>query len=444
MRSLLRIRNYFFPPRVIDSPAGQSLVFWILIVALTYQALLCAMHTSVHPISMLGVALTEAVVYFACLVVLIKHIRLEFFAVALLVAAYLFLIAIFRNQLDPKGFRDVMIPILFYGLGRHIGDVHYADRVLKVMAVLVLVFGFFELWFLEAFSRVFNIFSYYVSQGGLTAGTNWAKDSVLGLNGMRPEGIGRTILPSLLGNHRVSSLFLEPVSLGNFAVIIAAWGLSKRREEAKDMVFFLVASAVMIALSDSRYGMITVGALILMRCLPFGRTNAWMMSLPLLSVVLLVVIGLFFDGHYGDNILGRLYVSGQMLLTFDVGMIFGIEGFNIGFGDMGYSALLTRLGLVLCLFLWITFWMLKMENERGNRFRAYITLYMSLILCVSGTSLFALKTAGILWFLVGCCVGRKKETSMRPVEYAPSALHTNLHAAPSALAEARKGTQNAY
>lgn len=444
MRSFLRIRNYFFPPRDNDSPAGQTLVFWILIVALTYQAFLCAMHTSVHPISMLGVALTEAIIYFACLVVLIKHIRLEFFAMALLVAAYLFLIAIFRNQLDPKGFRDVMIPILFYGLGRQIGDLNFANRVLKVMAALVLVFGFFELWFLESYSHVFNIFSYYVNQGGLAAGTNWAKDSVLGLNGMRPEGIGRTILPSLMGNHRVSSLFLEPVSLGNFAVIIAAWALSKRREEAKDMFFFLGAAALMIALSDSRYGMITVGVLIIMRCLPFGRTNAWMMSLPLLSISLLVIIGLFFEGHHGDNILGRLYVSGKMLLTFDVGMIFGIEGFNIGFGDMGYSALLTRLGVVLCLFLWVTFWMLKMGDERGNRFRAYITLYMSLILCVSGTSLFALKTAGILWFLVGCYVGRQKGASARSATSTPFKESATLDAASSAFAEVRKETQNAY
>ena len=444
MRSFLRIKNYFFPTRDSDSPPGKSLVFWILIVTLTYQALLCAIHTSVHPISMLDVASSEAVIYLACLVVLTKRIRLELFVMVLLVSAYLFLIAIFRNQLDPKGFRDVMIPILFYGLGRQIGDIRYANRVLKVMVVLVLMFGFFELWFLDAFSRIFNIFSYYVSQGGLKAGTNWAKDSVLGLNGMRPEGIGRTILPSLLGNHRVSSLFLEPVSLGNFAVIIAAWGLSRRREEFKEMVFFLAAAAAMIALSDSRYGMITVGALVLMRCLPFGRTSVWMMPLPLLSIVLLVVIGLFFDGRYGDNILGRLYVSGRMLMTFDVGMIFGIEGFNIGFGDMGYSALLTRLGAVLCLFLWITFWMLKMEDERGSRFRAYITLYMSLILCVSGTSLFALKTAGILWFLVGCCVARKSETVVPSVVSASSTLPETLTAAPSAFAEAHKESQNAY
>ncbi|WP_225869726.1 polysaccharide polymerase [Glaciimonas sp. PCH181] len=393
---------------------NKRLVLWILFGALTYQAILCAVHTRVHTISMADVAIAEACIYLACIVVLIKRIRLEFVAFATLVAAYLFLLAIFRNQLDPKGFRDVMIPIFFYGLGRQIGDLNYADRLLKIMVVLVLIFGFFELWFLDAFSQIFNIFSYYVSQGSLAAGSNWAKDSVLGLNGMRPEGIGRTILPSLLGSHRVSSIFLEPVSLGNFAVIVAAWGLSKRREDIKGMIFFVLAAVTMIALSDSRYGIITVGMLILMRCLPLGRSYIWMIILPLLSVLLLLSIGALLGDHYGDNILGRLYVSGKILRDMELGMLFGLDGYQLGYGDMGYPYLLTRLGVLLCLFLWVAFWMLKMEDERGNRFRAYITLYMSLILCVSGTSLFALKTAGILWFLIGCFGVRQQ---------APTALH---------------------
>ncbi|WP_244544838.1 polysaccharide polymerase [Collimonas sp. OK607] len=396
-------------------PAERA-VFWILMVALVYQAVLCAIHTNVHPISVAAVGVTEGAIYIACLAVLIKRIRLEFVAVAFLVAAYLFLMAILRNQLDPKGFRDVMIPILFYGLGREIGNGKYADRLLKMMVLLVLVFGFFELFFLDWFSRVFNIFSYYVSQGNLAAGSNWAKDSVLGLNGIRPEGIGRTILPSLIGNHRVSSIFLEPVSLGNFAVIIAAWGLSKRRDEIKEMIFFLLAAATMITLSDSRYGMITVAALVVMRCLPLTKANTWLIVMPFLSVTLLLLLATVFGGHYSDSVLGRLFVSGKTLSNLDLGMIFGLDGFNTSFGDMGYPSLLTRLGLLLCIFLWGAFWMLKMEDERGNRFRAYITLYMSLILCVSGTSLFALKTAGVLWFLVGCAAGRAKDAlPVRPV-----------------------------
>jgi putative polymerase len=442
------VADFIFPRQAALALPARRPVFWILMVSLVYQAVLCAIHTNVHSISMAAVGFTEGMIYLACLALLIKHIRLEYLAVATLVAAYLFLLAILRNQLDPKGFRDVMIPILFYGIGRQIGDVKYADRLLKLMVLLVLAFGLFELFFLDWFSRVFNIFSYYVSQGGLAAGSNWAKDSVLGLNGMRPEGIGRTILPSLLGNHRISSIFLEPVSLGNFAVIIAAWGLSKRREDIRDMLFFVLAAAIMIALSDSRYGMITLGALVLMRCLPLGRSYIWMIVLPLLSVALLVAIGAFFNGHYSDNVLGRLYVSGKTLLGLDLGMIFGLDGFNVSYGDMGYPSLLTRLGALLCIFLWVAFWMLKMEDERGNRFRAYTTLYMSLILCVSGTSLFALKTAGVLWFLVGCLAGRQKEAaSAWSVPPSPATPQAASHAYPppgSSAQGAKKEMPNAY
>jgi putative polymerase len=399
-------------PRQAGLPATpQKTVFGILLAALLYQALLCAVHTNVHVVSVAGVGVAEFIIYIACFAVLVKRIQLEFVAVAALALSYLLLWSILRNQLDPKGFRDVMIPILFYALGRQIGDIKYADRLLGWMVAVVLFFGFFELLFLDLFSRIFNIFSYYVSQGSLTAGSHWAKGSVLGLNGTRPEGIGRTILPGLLGSHRVSSIFLEPVSLGNFAVIIAAWGLAKRRDQIREMFFFLAAAAVMIALSDSRYGMITVGMLVAMRCLPLGRKYAWMMVLPMLSVGLLVAIAVFFDGRYSDSILGRLYLSGSTLLAMNLGMVFGLDGYNIIYGDMGYPSLLTRLGVLLCLFLWGAFWMLRMEDERGNRFRAYTTLYISLILCVSGTSLFALKTAGVLWFLVGCFAARPAAAS---------------------------------
>jgi putative polymerase len=59
--------------------------------------------------------------------------------------------------------------------------------------------------------------------------------------------------------------------------------------------------------------------------------------------------------------------------------------------------------------------MIKMRDEHGERFRTYIVIYMSLILCISGTSLFALKSAGVLWFLLGCCAVRDKKWLASPL-----------------------------
>lgn len=386
----------------------RQLTFWILIAATTYQSMLCLVHTHLFSIRTSIVGMAEFVIYLGCLVVLVRRLRLEFPAILTLIAAYLLFLALLRGAMDFKGFRDIIIAVLFYWLGRTMGDISMADRLLKILIAVVLVFGFFEMFFVDLYSRVFNVFSYYVNQGGLSGVTNWAKGSTLALNSIRPEGIGRTILPGLLGSHRVSSIFLEPVSLGNFSVIVAAWGLSKGRDEWRKMLFFVLSAVVMITLCDSRYGMVTVGLLVIMRMIFVGRMHSLAMLLPLICVALLIALVLALGNYHGDNIMGRLYVTGTVLMSFNVSEILGLQGFNINFGDMGYAVVLTRFGLILCTLLWIAFWMIKMKDERGVRFRAYIALYISLILAISGTSLMALKTAGILWFLIGCCVLRDK------------------------------------
>ena len=373
----------------------------ILFAATLYPAVLCFMHTHFFRVVTSTVGFAEFLIYLACLVVLIRPVRIEFFIMATLVVAYLLLLTLFRGEIELKGFRDVMIPLLFYWVGRQVGSMDFADKILKRLIWVVLAFGFLELFFLDWYSWLFNIFSYYFSQGINTLPTNFVSDSLLNVNGIRPAGIGRTILPDLLGSHRVSSVFLEPVSLGNFAVIVAAWGLAKSRDEWRNALFFVSAAVVMIALSDSRYGIGALSLMLLIRGLPLAPLKFAVSVLPLLCLAALVLIGVFYQGDYADNILGRLYVSGQSLLAFNVPMLFGMEGANIFFYDMGYPYILTRLGLLLVVLLWFAIWMANMQDKRGERFRIYIALYITLILSVSGTSFFALKTAGILWFLVG-------------------------------------------
>ena len=389
-----------------DEKLLRQLTIAILFGAVLYQMMLCFVHTHVLSIRTAYVGAAEFMLYLGCLVVMARRLRIEFVAIVALVAAYLFFLALLRGSLDAKGFRDVLIVILFYWLGRTMGTVALADRLLKIMVVVVLAIGLFELLFVDLYSRVFNVFSYYVSQGGLANSTNWAKDSTLALNGIRPDGIGRTILPWLLGNHRVSSIFLEPVSLGNFAVIVAAWGLAKEKSEWRDMLLFVGAAILMITLCDSRYGLLTLSVLIAMRVLFIGRMYLMTLFMPLICVALLIAIALIFSHYQGDNMLGRLRITGAVLMNFDIAELFGMKGYDIGYGDMGYAVLVTRFGLPFLLVAWVAFWMIRMRDDVGMRFRGFAAVYMSLILSISGTSMMALKTAGVLWFLIGCLAVR--------------------------------------
>ena len=81
---------------------------------------------------------------------------------------------------------------------------------------IILVFALFEYFYLDAYLKVFSVTEYYVARGTLDAldpSLQWAHG--LMLSGMRPPEQGRELLP-FLGDHRVSSLFLEPIGLGQF------------------------------------------------------------------------------------------------------------------------------------------------------------------------------------------------------------------------------------
>jgi putative polymerase len=110
-------------------------------------------------------------------------------------------------------------------------------------------------------------------------------------------------------------------------------------------------------------------------------------------------------------------------VNFNLEMVLGLASYNTFFFDQGYAILLTRVGVLLMVLLWMAFWMIPMQDVRGERFRTYITIYISLILCVSGTALFALKTAGILWFLMGSYARleqRKPVISLNSTNYRPT------------------------
>lgn len=379
----------------------QRVIIALLVVAVIYQALLCLVNTQVFSISRAMVGLAEAAILLACLPFLARRLLPGVLILAMAAAAILCVMTLMHGSLNIKAFRDLIIPLCFFWLGCNIGRPELADHALTAVISIILAMGLMEFFFLDLYTNFFNIFGYYVNIGNLQVITEYTRDSRLQMNGMRPEGIGRTLLPGLLGSHRVSSVFLEPVSLGNFAALTAAWGLSRDKADLRKGAFFVGAAIVLMILSDSRFALMAVSIMILMRMLLAGNAINLAVLAPFGAVALLLFMGVTTTGNIGDNFMGRLAVSGWSLLEFDIATLFGASHAR-GFADEGYAYVLSTFGLPLCLMLWASLWFLQMPDEQGRRFRAFISIYIALILCVSGTSLFAFKTAGFLWFLVGC------------------------------------------
>jgi putative polymerase len=389
----------------------QRLLTLIIVVCTSYQALLCLLNTLVLPSSRAMVGIAEAMILLACVPFLIRRLLPGVLALACIAGASLCIIDLVNEQFDLKPFRDLFIPLCFFWLGCNIGSITMADRALKATIWVVLAMGMFEAIFVDYYTQLFDIFGYYINIGSASPVTDYVRESRLQLNGLRPEGIGRTLLPSLLGPHRVSSVFLEPISLGNFATLCAAWGLCRGKEEWRSSVFFIAAAVVMIILADSRFALMTVSLLVLLRLLLRGASINLTIAAPFVAVIMLVVVGLMTDNDalHEDNLRGRFAFSGWLLMDFTLSMLFATDAQLVYF-DQGYAHILTTFSLPLCLLFWFSFWLLPMPTAASRRFRALVSIYIALILCISGTSFFALKSAGLLWFLVGCSLQKPAPT----------------------------------
>src|SRR5690606_9511460 len=121
-------------------------------------------------------------------------------------------------------------------------------------AGIVLALALIEYFFVEAFTEYFNVASYYISRGTMEA-REAMQSGDLFISGVRPAGIqgGRNLLP-FLGDHRVSSVFLEPVSMGNFGIIVFFWGLVQSKFGGQLHLGLMARGLVFVIFADSRFG----------------------------------------------------------------------------------------------------------------------------------------------------------------------------------------------
>ncbi len=391
-------------PLTADTKTGD-LPPWVLptLMALTlsYQLWLCALQTHLGLGGNAMVILAELALVVTCAALQARQVPVSLAAVLTLLLANGVALAVARGDVDAKILRDLLAPVLFLGLGWRFAGLETGDRVLRWAIWLVLAFAAFEFWALDLFTRLFDVYGYYLARGVGDASMAEYRTDKLVASGIRPEGIGRTLLP-FLGPHRASSVFIEPVSLGNFATICAAWGLARDRAQWRQGAFFVIAALVMLVFSDSRFGLGAIGLMVFLRLALVRGSEGVAILFPLFALAGLVGAAWLNGTAYSDSYAGRLAVTGHVLLGMGLDQYFGVAPITDPFYDMGYPYLLSRNGVLATLLLWAAWWLMPLANDTGRRFRALAALYVSLILCVSGTSVFALKTSAMLWFLMGC------------------------------------------
>ncbi len=204
-------------------------------------------------------------------------------------------------------------------------------------------------------------------------------------------------------NHRACSIFLEQVSLANFAIVLAIFLACDWSEiSVTKKAFFAGLIGLILVTTNSR---LALGLTLLtpVACLVTLRWNRYLPLLVMPVTLLLSALVSMDSSNYSDTLQGRLNKTIQALANLDWGAISGTKAFRApGFADSGYAYVIyagTILGMIV---LWL-FVSLAASQDKPKLLRCNLLLniYIFSSLTVSGNSVFSIKTAALLWLLVG-------------------------------------------
>ncbi len=254
---------------------------------------------------------------------------------------YGLLLVALRGSPDVKGIRDFLIPVVFYNLGIRSPDLRTADRAVLASGVIVVVMGLFEYCLFDTYQQYFNIVRYYVARGSMSASEINELTGSLFTSGIRPDS--RTILP-FLGPHRVSSVFLEPVSAGNFGAVLFSWALYRRTMRGRAWLF--LCAALTIILADARFGSYVCVAIAGAMLVGYRLPRLCWFALPFTILLGLTIYGFeSMQVTWQNDMAGRLLWAALLVTSLPPEGVWGILPDKLFLSDSGYAYALTQIGV---------------------------------------------------------------------------------------------------
>jgi putative polymerase len=384
---------------------------------------LCFINTNVFGVNP-GVMILSEMMLVAMAFSLIWYRSIVLYIFLLVLSFYFFSVMLVRSAFDPKIIHDFLIPFVFFYLGYYLGSVRSCDRLVTVLILMTLGSALFEWLALNTYLHYFDVIRYYVARGTestlhlrANSGLVIRGDGTAGLYVNSTRFGERTLLP-FLGSHRVSGIFLEPVSIGNFGAIAFAWVLLRDRGRIGPLIAKSIAIASILVLADARFGFyFCIFTLLLYLATPIIRPTILFLTPFLLMIGLVAFAGDLSQEAPSNELAGRFISTADTLVALDPWQVFGlrISDYFLGVygGDSGYGYLLVKVGLVGLTAIWALFVYAPTFDRDAWRFKIFIAFYAVALLSISA-SLFSIKTAALLWFLYGTLNNQERDNGRAP------------------------------
>lgn len=315
-------------------------------------------------------------------------------ALSLIVA----LVSMMQGYIVMKPMRDVLIVPAFVALGLTTRKINYTPIIL-CLSGFVTIIALLEAFDADQFLNIFNFKSYFVSKGAMED-LKWLPMNTFA-SGMRPGG---RFLFDIPGIHRISSVFLEPVSLGFYAFISGLYFVAMKNRISKTaLIIGLTLSFVLIWLSDGRMALSCLFYSLIFRWVfvhIHHRFNVLIFPLMFIMAYIIDINGLM--DITGEGVGARFHSTFQSLSNMNIDVLLGnSKDFPIFTADSGIAYIVTNLGIWGALLYWLSpiFYARKMTPE-ARVFLAGLAFYISFGFLISA-AIYSIKSASLLWCLLG-------------------------------------------
>jgi len=374
----------------------------VLIGAVSFNAILAIVNGHLFGLQRVHVVLAEVVIYAAALSLIgFKADRkmMPWFLLSLFIILSGLLLALGNGAFNAKYLRDVLVIPVFVMLGM---TFHRATliRPLLILQTIVFLVAVVEAVLPGAYADVFRILEYYVNTRDFSESQFWNADSTLFISATRP---GERFF-GFIELHRISSIFLEPVSLGNYCVVMAIAAIAFWRELGIwSRIYLIVSILAMLIGCDGRLAAASILIILILVPLLNQIPSRWSVTyLPLVLVFSAGYVWIFNKDAAGDTFGGRLAGSLLFLSEMDLSGLLGFDAISAeSSADSGIAYFLLTQSVIGVAIIWLCICMVP--DGRDYRSRMYVhalAVFIPLNLMVS-YSFFSIKVAALIWFCYG-------------------------------------------
>jgi putative polymerase len=305
---------------------------------------------------------------------------------------------LYNQDMQPKALYDVLLFPLFIALGTTMR--RFPVKLLDRAMFGVLLVAAVEMVLPALYTAAVNPLSYYKSTRVWVAVQANEKMGDTGLYGGSERAGGSFF--SFISDHRVGSIFLEPVSLGYFALVAAIIYSVSESQSRSRYTYKILICLFLSLIADSRIPSILIIAFYLINSL----TRRPPLAVAYLAPVIVFIFAGSLYGIGGENmpfrdILFRLSLTfGVLAETSLTNIIFGsVPSDRIG--DSGALYIIKSLGSIGSIILIYTCSGTGIFRWRQHRsVPLLVAIYVSTALLFGG-ALFSIKTVALLGVFIG-------------------------------------------